>query len=121
MKKVFFAHSTGYDYRPNIYQPIRSSDLSGICEITLPHEDGDELFDSKNFIQSDCDLVIAEVSDPSIGLGIELGWANMYDKPVVCIYKAGSKISSSVNMITDQVFEYKDADDMVEKIKQAVK
>jgi len=44
-------------------------------EIILPH-------DKRNLISKDiikkCNLFIAEVSFPSTGLGIELGWANIF-------------------------------------------
>ncbi|MGE0083591.1 MAG: nucleoside 2-deoxyribosyltransferase [Desulfococcaceae bacterium] len=34
-----------------------------------------------------CDLVVAEVSVPSLGVGYELGWAAALDKPVLCLYR----------------------------------
>jgi len=121
MKKVFLAHATSGDFRKNLYEPIRQSELSAFCELILPHETSDKQFDSKSFIESDCDLIIAEVSEPSIGLGIELGWANMYNKPVVCFYKVGSQVSESIRMVTNQIFEYSDGEDLIKKIKEVIK
>ncbi len=37
-----------------------------------------------------CDLVIAEVSTPSLGVGYELGWAIALGKPVLCLHRADS-------------------------------
>jgi hypothetical protein len=34
-----------------------------------------------------CDLVIAEVTTPSLGVGYELGWATALAKPVLCLYR----------------------------------
>jgi hypothetical protein len=34
-----------------------------------------------------CDLVVAEVSVPSLGVGYELGWASALGKPVLCLYR----------------------------------
>jgi 2'-deoxynucleoside 5'-phosphate N-hydrolase len=34
-----------------------------------------------------CDLVVAEVSVPSLGVGYELGWASALKKPVFCLYR----------------------------------
>jgi 2'-deoxynucleoside 5'-phosphate N-hydrolase len=34
-----------------------------------------------------CDLVVAEVTVPSLGVGYELGWASALGKPVLCLYR----------------------------------
>jgi len=36
---------------------------------------------------SACDLVVAEVSSPSLGVGYELGMAVSLNKPVLCLYR----------------------------------
>ncbi len=38
---------------------------------------------------SACDLVVAEVSSPSLGVGYELGLALSLKKPVLCLYRPG--------------------------------
>lgn len=35
-----------------------------------------------------CDLVVAEVTVPSLGVGYELGWAAAMQKPVLCLYRS---------------------------------
>ncbi len=52
------------------------------------------------------DLVIAEVSLPATGLGIELGWADYSNTPILCIYEKGSKFSSFLKFITNNFIEY---------------
>lgn len=44
------------------------------------------------------DLVIAEISVPSLGVGYELGWATALGKPVLCLYRpvAGRAISAMI-------------------------
>ncbi|MEN6622885.1 MAG: nucleoside 2-deoxyribosyltransferase [Smithella sp.] len=34
-----------------------------------------------------CDVVVAEVTVPSLGVGYELGWATSWGKPVLCLYR----------------------------------
>jgi nucleoside 2-deoxyribosyltransferase len=34
-----------------------------------------------------CDLVVAEVTTPSLGVGYELGWAMALKKPALCLYR----------------------------------
>jgi 2'-deoxynucleoside 5'-phosphate N-hydrolase len=35
-----------------------------------------------------CDVVIAEVSTPSLGVGYEVGWAASMNKPILCLCRA---------------------------------
>ena len=39
---------------------------------------------------SSCDLVVAEVTAPSLGVGYELGWATALKKPVLCLHRTTS-------------------------------
>ena len=72
--KIYIGHSSEFNYQDEIYDPIRGSIFNSLHEIILPHEIYKEAKDfiTKDIIKS-CDLMIAEVSLPSTGLGIELG------------------------------------------------
>lgn len=76
-----------------MYKFIRGSEIDQKHEIILPHEKDHEQFSSKSLFQSGCDLMVAEVSWPSTGLGIELGWADMYKIPIVFLHRKGAIIS----------------------------
>jgi hypothetical protein len=65
---IYIAHSRSYDFRNELYIPIRNSILNEKYNFVLPHENSDKLFDSKRFFELDCDILIAEVSYPSLGL-----------------------------------------------------
>ena len=41
----------------------------------------------------ECDAMVAEVSTPSLGVGYEYGYAVQQGKPVLCIYRAGLRMS----------------------------
>ncbi len=73
--KIYIGHSREYNYLEDLYMPLKTSLLFKNHEIILPH-------DKRNLISKDiikkCNLFIAEVSFPSTGLGIELGWANIF-------------------------------------------
>lgn len=43
-----------------------------------------------------CDLLMAEVSTPSHGVGYEIGYALSLDKPVLCLYRQGGKVSKMI-------------------------
>ena len=90
--KIYISHSTNFDFKKDLYQPLKDSNLSK--NFIFPHEKSlkqnplKKLFSTKK-----CDLIIAEISLPSTGQGIELGWANMYKIPIICFHKKGSKYS----------------------------
>lgn len=116
--KIYFGHSKNFDFKKELYQPIRNSKLNSQHEIIFPHET-DEFINSKNIIK-DCDLVLAEVSYLATGLGIELGWAEMFDKPVLCVYKKGAKISGSLRVVTSDFIEYSNSRDLVDKLEKFI-
>lgn len=65
--------------------------------------------------------MVAEVSQPSTGLGIELGWADFFMHPIIGIYHKGSKVSKSLNVVCKEIVEYIDQDDMIVKLGKALK
>ncbi len=110
--KIYLSHASNYDYTNELYIPIKTSGLVDTYNFVLPHDSDDTGENTKDIIMSS-DLVIAEVSFPSTGQGIELGWANDNHVPVVCIYKSGAKISGALRFITDNFVVYADTDDMI--------
>ncbi|HNT25295.1 MAG TPA: nucleoside 2-deoxyribosyltransferase [Anaerolineales bacterium] len=43
-----------------------------------------------------CDLLVAEISTPSHGVGYEIGYALGLGKPVLCLHRQGVKISKMI-------------------------
>jgi hypothetical protein len=43
-----------------------------------------------------CDILIAEVSTPSHGVGYEIGYALQLDKPVVCLHRENILVSKMI-------------------------
>lgn len=113
--KIYVTHSTAYDFNKELYEPIRRSTLNNLHEIALPHEKSEELFDTKKYL-TNCNLVIAEVSYPSTGQGIELGWADAKKVPIICFYKKGTKPSGSIKAVSSKIFEYTDKKELIKKI-----
>jgi len=103
------------DYQTLLYDPLRTSSLNDKHNIVLPHEENQEPFNSKEFIQT-CDVMIAEVSFPATGLGIELGWADIYGIPIICVYQKGAKIAGSLRMVTNHFVEYSNNEELVSGI-----
>jgi nucleoside 2-deoxyribosyltransferase len=118
MKNIYFAHPREINYQ-ELYKVLKKNFSGDKINLILPYEN--KVFsDSKEFLKNKCDLVIAEVSKKATGLGIELGWANLFEIPIVCFYQKGNKMSRSLGVICDQFFEYEDLDDFGEKTKEVV-
>lgn len=63
------------------------------------------------------DFVVAEVTKPSHGVGMEIALARVLGKPVICFKKRGAHISNTIYSIANLVIEYKNVKDFIEKIK----
>jgi nucleoside 2-deoxyribosyltransferase len=112
--KIFVSHSRDFNYKDELHRPIRESVLNNKYEFFLPHEA--ENFVNTEKIIKNSDLILAEVSFPSTGEGIEIGWANTLNIPILCIYKEGAKISGSLKYITKNFIIYKNSIDLIKQI-----
>jgi len=113
--KIYVCHSKSFDYKSELYEPLRLSPLNQLHEIILPHEFSEQSFNSKEVIPT-VDLVLAEVSFPSTGMGIELGWANKDGKRIVFIYKQGTSLSASLKAVSEEFVEYISTADLTNKL-----
>jgi len=119
---IYISHSRSFDYTKELYEPLKNSQLAKEHNFIFPHDTDEEPINTKELFQNKkCDLVIAEVSSPATGQGIELGWADIYEIPIVCIYKEGVTFSKSLNRISKKFLMYTSKDDMIEDIKGVLK
>jgi len=118
--KIYFSHSKKINFK-EMYQVLRNSELGKVHEFFFPHEKTDNAIDfvTKDVIR-DCDLVMAEVSFPATGVGIELGWADIFGKKIVCFYKKGTEISGSPKVVSDTFIKYDGLEDHIKKIKNII-
>ena len=114
--KIYVAHSRDFDYQNDLYVPLKNSEIFKQHEFILPH-DGNNYKHERDFYKS-IDLVIAEVSYPSTGLGIELGFLYDDNKPIYCIHRSDKKISSSISVVASNINVYSNLDEMTEIVKK---
>jgi len=117
--KIYVCHSSGFDYKNELYQPIRSSQLNKVHDFVLPHEESEKPFQSKQVISA-CDLLIAEVSYASTGMGIELGWADKEEKYIACFYRKECKFSDSLKAVSSDFIEYINPADFLGKLEKFI-
>lgn len=115
--KIYVVHSTAFDYKKELYDPLRKFTE---FEFVFPHANDNEIKDSKK-LMSGCEVVLAEVSHPSTGGGIELGRAECLNIPIIAIHKKGSEISSAIKFVTNTVVEYDDLEKDFSKIMDSIK
>jgi len=110
--KIYFAASIrGGREDSNIYAKIINY-LKGFGEVLTEHvgyksisAEGEntmndiEIHDRDMEWLMDSDIIIAEVTNPSLGVGYELGRAIEYNKRILCLYrrKSGKKISAMIS------------------------
>ena len=114
--KIYVAHSRDFDYQNELYVPLKNSEIFKQHEFILPHDDNNYKHE-RDFYKS-IDLVIAEVSYPSTGLGIELGFLYDDNKPIYCIHQSDKKISSSISVVASNINVYSNLNEMIEIVKE---
>ena len=67
-----------------------------------------------------CDLLIAEVSDKAIGIGIEVGYAKAKNKPIIYLRHRTAEHSTTVSGTSDYIVIYSDDDDLKKQLFQLV-
>ncbi|HTY63157.1 MAG TPA: nucleoside 2-deoxyribosyltransferase [Acidobacteriota bacterium] len=107
--KIYFAGSIrGGRADAAVYQSMIKY-LSRFGEVLTEHvgdssisDAGDDGPDDKHIHDRDmawlaaCDLIVAEVSAPSLGVGYELGHAVALRKPILCLYKSERPLSAMI-------------------------
>lgn len=114
--KIYLIHATAYpDYEAQLYEPFITSKLISKHTVIFPHLTNKKPVNSKEIVAT-ADLIIAEVSCPSIGLGIELGWAEYSKRKIICLLKEGARCSAAVEMVCSDFIHYSDREDMIKQI-----
>lgn len=118
--KIYVGHSRDHDYKNGLYAPLRQSELNSKAELIFPHESDHSTFVSKRDLKN-VDLMIAEISYPSTGLGIEMGYADIYNIPVIVAYRSGSSVSGSAKALAAHTIEYANSEELIVKIAKILK
>lgn len=111
---IYLSHSVNTDYINELYLPIKNSSINKNHKIFFPH-DNNIASNTKEIIEKS-DLILAEVSVSATGQGIELGWANSNEKPIICFYKDGTKHANSIKYIAKDIFSYSNSADLINKL-----
>lgn len=118
--QIYIGHSSDIDFQTELYEPIRNAEFYHDHAFIFPHDQGTTIFNPKS-LYSSLDLFVAEVSKPSTGLGIELGWCEAAGVKVVCVYKKGCSPSKALNAVSNNIYEYSTQEQLIEIIGSMIK
>ena len=79
-----------------------------------------EIYDRDIAMIHDADVMIAEVTNPSLGVGYELAYAENLKRPILCLFKkdADKKLSAMIEGNSYNTIAYIDPDDIIESVQQ---
>ena len=117
--KILVAHASNYDYKTELYEPLKQSVLAQKHTIIFPHDEENKEIETNSHIPG-TDFMIAEVSYPSTGAGIEIGLAQAANVRTVFLYRAGTVPTSSLKFVKGKVIEYTDSSDLISKIEEEI-
>lgn len=118
-KIIYIGHSREFDFENELYTPLRASALASTHRLIFPHDADGHLFVSARDLKT-VDLFVAEVSYPSLGLGIELGLAHCFGMTPLCIHKSSVRPSSSLQGINCITKAYSDINELLQLIEVAI-
>ena len=113
--RIYVAHASSFNYQEELYEPLLSSSLAKKHELILPHRDETKGHNSAEIIPT-CDLIIAEVSYPSTGMGIELGRGEAARVPILAVAQREVKVSSAIGFVTQTIEFYTNPRELIDKL-----
>lgn len=132
--KVYFSCSiTGGRNEEKVYQAMVAAMLAAGHEVPTAHLSAAEVIELEKIAEpveiytrdmrwlEECDVVVAEVSTPSHGVGYEVAVGLSLQKPVLCCYQRGKRISKIITGNTNPtltVVEYNDQEEAVQAVLQ---
>jgi hypothetical protein len=119
---IYVSHSSKINYQEDLYKPLRESELAKVHEFFFPHEKGLNLFPTKELLdRRGCDLFFAEVSFPSHGQGVELGWAYERGVRIIMASKPEAKLSVVLAELSTEHFTYNTGAELISKLADYLK
>ena len=112
---IIVTHASSFDYEKELYAPLKEAVKGTGHTLIFPHVWHEKGVSTKEFLK-DAGLVIGEVSYPSTGQGIEFGWADMMNIPILFVRKVGAKSSSALRYLKGEYIDYADEADLTAKV-----
>lgn len=109
---VYVSHATSFDFRRDLYPAFGAGFI-------LPHAAGSDPYPVRlHLAAGNIRAVVAEVSHPSTGQGIELAWAQDAGVPIQAVYRHGCSPSGSLRAVCGEMHSYHDLDDLARLVER---
>ncbi len=123
MKKVYigvgFKERKALDEEISVIKDVLN--LNGYMPIVFVDDFSFDPSDEKEMMRvackeiADSEMLVAELSNKAIGVGIEVGYAKALGKRIIYLRKKDAEYSKTIGGLADESIEYGDADDLREK------
>ncbi len=115
---VYFSHSRkvlGWEKIIDVVRRVLREKLA--LKLFLPYEGREKPIDSRQAIKKS-DILLAEVSTPGTGIGVEVGWADAFSKEIVFLAREGTDPSGSLKLVSNNWIFYNDLEDLGVKLEK---
>lgn len=118
-QRWFISHpSGGMQHTPTFFNAINEfAKLHTNISFVFPEDDKDEIEKTRGDIAS-ANLVLVEVSIPSTGSGIELGWASAAGVPIIAFHQGGAEPSPALKFATRDIHVYVTEQHIIDVLKK---
>lgn len=112
--RLYLAYPRTFALATELENFLKNSNFG--VEIIFPHEKHKQMMTPKDLLR-DSDMMVAEVSDPALGVGIEMGFASAFDVPVYCFFRKGVVPSPSLPLVADEVMMYANKEELFHRLR----
>ena len=118
----FWGDNRNKEHVDGIIRAIEGAGCDVFCFVRDAEEWGKNRFTSEEMMKitfdeiDNSDLVIADVADWPIGVGVEAGYAYAKGIPVICICPEAKSVANTVAGIAERLVKYIDHEDLKSKL-----
>ena len=104
-------------YGKVLTEHVANPDLSASGEDMTPQE----IYERDRKWLEECDIVFAEISLPSLGVGYEIAYAEKLGKKVICMYEQNKNVSGMIRGNKNfEMITYTKVDELLEEIRKSL-
>jgi len=111
---LFFTAAPSFDAQKELASPLSAAKALKKHELLFPTLQKPP-FDAHGALKAS-DIVFAEVSAPSLEVGLHLGWASATFIPIVCVSKKGTTLAPMLKDVSKFFIEYDSPADLATKV-----
>lgn len=107
-----------------ISHALEQRDIKTICIIRDVERWGELRYSSQDLMRitfkeiDTSDVIVLDLTEKGVGVGIEAGYAYANGKPIITIAKYGSEISETLKGISNSIFTYKSIEEITQILTQ---